>query len=93
MFLKVGLPLVLSIISSYFSGRKLKEFYGEILTNLKKHVLWKSGHIAASLGLVDYFKKPNHDIRQGVDVPCQPEGLTPLHIAIMNNWYGFFYFF
>ncbi|CAI4231912.1 unnamed protein product [Auanema sp. JU1783] len=67
----------------YSSSRA--EFVKKLLVILQEHLLWKPIHIAAVLGLEEFFKERKRKVRGQMHILSQPEGMTPLIIAVQHN--------
>ncbi|VDK46119.1 unnamed protein product [Anisakis simplex] len=62
------------------------EFVHKLLDSFRQHMLWRSEHIAALIGLNNIFCDVDEKTRNRMlTTKCQPEGLYPLMIAIQNN--------
>lgn len=64
----------------------IKEYLHLIFNELRDNMTWKSVHISSKIGLLEFFEnlKP-HKIKKYLNVIVQPEGLSPLMIAIQND--------
>ncbi|PAV87879.1 hypothetical protein WR25_08656 [Diploscapter pachys] len=66
-------------------GLEKSDYISKLLSCLKKNLLWKSIHVAASLGIVEYFKETSpHKIKSNLYNTC-PEGYSALHLAVKYN--------
>uniref|UniRef100_F1KTP9 phospholipase A2 n=1 Tax=Ascaris suum TaxID=6253 RepID=F1KTP9_ASCSU len=62
------------------------DFVRKLLGTFREHMLWRSAHVAAMLGMSEVFVDADerHRMRM-LSTKCHPEGLYPLMIAIQNN--------
>ena len=59
-----------------------EEYLAGLLLMLKNHSLWHSGHIAAAMGTVEYFRPETEESARSLAMACQPEEMNPQEIAI-----------
>uniref|UniRef100_A0A8R1IDJ3 ANK_REP_REGION domain-containing protein n=1 Tax=Caenorhabditis japonica TaxID=281687 RepID=A0A8R1IDJ3_CAEJA len=64
----------------------IKEYLHLIFNELRDNMTWKSVHISAKIGLIEYFENlPTQKIEKNFNSIVQPEGLSPLMIAIQYD--------
>ncbi|CAB3396955.1 unnamed protein product [Caenorhabditis bovis] len=64
----------------------VKDFVNLIFNELRENMTWKSVHIAAKIGFIEFFRNmKEHKLGKNFNVIAQPEGLSPLMLAIQND--------
>uniref|UniRef100_A0A1I7V2V7 phospholipase A2 n=1 Tax=Caenorhabditis tropicalis TaxID=1561998 RepID=A0A1I7V2V7_9PELO len=64
----------------------IKEYLHLIFNELRDNMTWKSVHISSKIGLLEFFENmKEHKLKKYLNLIVQPEGLSPLMIAIQND--------
>ncbi|CAI2352760.1 unnamed protein product [Caenorhabditis sp. 36 PRJEB53466] len=64
----------------------IKEYLHLIFNELRDNMTWKSVHISAKIGLLEFFENlQQHKLEKNFNAMAQPEGMSPLLIAIQND--------
>lgn len=64
----------------------IKEYLHLIFMELRDNMTWKSVHISSKIGLLEFFENmKEHKLKKYLNLIVQPEGLSPLMIAIQND--------
>ncbi|CAI5451243.1 unnamed protein product [Caenorhabditis angaria] len=64
----------------------IKEYLLTIFNELRENMTWKTVHIAAKIGLIEYFEEmKEHKRKRYFNMIAQPEGLNALMIAVQND--------
>ncbi|CAP26033.2 Protein CBG05582 [Caenorhabditis briggsae] len=64
----------------------IKEYLHLIFMELRDNMTWKSVHISSKIGLLEFFENMrSHKLQKYLNLIVQPEGLSPLMIAIQND--------
>ncbi|NP_001368732.1 phospholipase A2 [Caenorhabditis elegans] len=64
----------------------IKDYLHTIFHELRDNMTWKSVHISSKIGLLEYFENmKEHKLKKYLNLIVQPEGLSPLMIAVQNT--------
>lgn len=64
----------------------IKEYLHLLFQELRDNMTWKSVHISSKIGLIEFFENmKEHKLKKYLNLIVQPEGLSPLMIAIQND--------
>ena len=57
----------------------------QVFNTFRDNPLWKTVHIASKLGFIQFFKDNQTEMKKDLNLIAQPQGHSPLVIAILNN--------
>lgn len=81
------LSAVLNNLSEYMTSIKFEAFENlkTIMEILSTNPNWSTTHVAARLGYSQFFKNKRDIAIKEINLQIQPDGMTPLHLAIHHN--------